>query len=362
MKLNKIKDLYLEYERVLIPATLVAGVVVDMITFQSINIGTAFSLLAVYLGIAGLVITFMNLYDHEVITWRRDLLKYIRVGSPLIIQFAFGALLSAIFIFYFFSGSLAISWPFILVVISLMVSNDIFREYYTKPTVQLGIYFFILFCYLVLVLPFLLDNLAAWVFLLGGTASLVFIWGYIHLLSKYLEKIAEKKTVLISVISCIFIVMNIFYFTNIIPPVPLSLRDSGVYHSLNRNSQGNYEVKVEEKQWYDYLIPGQTIHINENDEIYVYTAIFAPNNLTTQIVHHWHYYDEQQEQWVSADKLPFVIEGGREDGFRGFSVKSNIWSGSWRVDVETQRGQVVGRVEFELEEIQEDIKLKTKLK
>jgi hypothetical protein len=40
--------------------------------------------------------------------------------------------------------------------------------------------------------------------------------------------------------------------------------------------------------------------------------------------------------------------GGRDGGFRGYSFKKNIQPGTWRVDVETAEGLLLGRIGFEV--------------
>jgi len=44
--------------------------------------------------------------------------------------------------------------------------------------------------------------------------------------------------------------------------------------------------------------------------------------------------------------VKFPIVGGREGGYRAYSVKSQPASGRWRVDIETAEGQLIGRVPF----------------
>ena len=38
--------------------------------------------------------------------------------------------------------------------------------------------------------------------------------------------------------------------------------------------------------------------------------------------------------------------GGRDGGYRGYSVKGNPQAGDWRVDIETIDGRLVGRIRF----------------
>ena len=145
IRYHHIRALYLKYERLLLPGTLVLGVIVDWLTFTNIDIRTTFILLGVYLVIAGGIIIYLNIYDAGRIP-TNAFFRYLRLAAPLIIQFTFGALLSGSFIFYFFSGSVLVSWPLFVILVFLMVANDVFREYYLRPVVQLGVYFFILFC------------------------------------------------------------------------------------------------------------------------------------------------------------------------------------------------------------------------
>ena len=42
------------------------------------------------------------------------------------------------------------------------------------------------------------------------------------------------------------------------------------------------------------------------------------------------------------------IAGGRDGGYRGYSL-TTVNSGNWRVNIETERGQLIGRVKFKVE-------------
>ena len=35
----------------------------------------------------------------------------------------------------------------------------------------------------------------------------------------------------------VVLIVNILYFANLIPPVPLALKDAGIYHQVNHNSR-----------------------------------------------------------------------------------------------------------------------------
>ncbi|MCF6276456.1 MAG: DUF2914 domain-containing protein [Candidatus Magasanikbacteria bacterium] len=338
----------------MLPAFLLGGVIMDAITFRTIQLNVVFIILGVYIVLAGFAIAFMNYYDSSGLEYRTIYWSYLRLYVPLLIQFTFGALLSASLIFYWFSGAFSASWPFVLVIAGLMVSNDIFRKYYLKPIVQIGVYFFILFSISVLFLSFLLNTVSAWPFVLGGFVSLGLISLYIYLLSRIVPSIKRKKAYFVLVIAVIFSGMYFLYFANIIPPIPLALREAGVYHSIERKA-GKYILISEVENFFDKIIPGQTVHIKEGEKVYVYSAIFAPSDLEAKIYHSWQYHNGNE--WIDRDRVGFSIVGGRDNGFRGYSFKTNPNAGSWRVLVETERGQVVGRVKFEVEKVEEKVDL-----
>lgn len=353
---QRIKNFYIKYERVLMPATLVGGFLLDYFTFISIQITITFTLLLVYWVLAGAVIAFIHLYDAQKLSQK---FRYIRLFAPLFIQFVFGALLSSSLIFYWFSGAFAVSWPLIVIIAVLMVSNDAFRHYFEKPLVHISVYFFATISLFSLLLPFLFKSLSMWLFVAAVAAALGIFWVYIRYLATVAEHVRAQKHRLFLAIIVIAGAMNVLYFTNIIPPIPLALREAGLYHSLTV-SGGRYTMGGEPGDFLKTLqagISGEVIHVAPGEKTYLYTAIFAPASLKTTIVHHWQYYDQAQKEWVSRGKLQFNINGGRKEGYKGYSYQSNLAAGRWRVYVQNQRGQVLGRVRFTVEHVDAPVAL-----
>jgi len=345
---QKTKALYQKYERALIPLMLVFGFIVDYITFKNIQVRIALSVLAFYFVLAGISIAFIQFFDAKKISQK---LKFVRLFTPLIVQFTFGALLGATFIFYWFSASVAVSWPFIIVVLFLMISNEIFKPYFKKIIIQISIYYFITFSFLSIALPYIFNRLDVKLFLLAGIISIIFMFLYLQLISKAQISIYSQKQTLIKIILTIFVIMNALYFANIIPPIPLSLREVGVYHNIKR-SGNKYILEEESESFLQKIFPGKTIHLKIGERAYVYTAIFAPSDLKTRIFHYWEYYDENLGAWILKDRLSFDITGGRSQGYRGYSLKSAVKSGKWRVYVKTEQGKVLGRISFNIAEFE----------
>jgi hypothetical protein len=357
IRYHKIKHLFEKYERVFMPATLVFGVIVDAVTFRSIKIEITFVLLGIYFVLAGLSIVLLNLSQTDRVWFHVKFVQYARLVAPFVIQFTFGALLSASLIFYWFSGAISVSWPLVAIVVLLMVSNDVFRHYYQKPVVQISVYFFVLFSLLSLLFPFLFNSIGAAWFFMSGLVSLGLITVFVSILSRALEHIKQDQQHIFFSIALIFAIMNILYIFDVIPPIPLSLREAGVYHSVIR-SGGGYTVLAEDDSILEHFIPGQTIHSDGSRRVFVFASIFAPTELNTMIVHEWNFYDESEQKWIVKDRLSYRISGGRDDGYRGYSAKSSVQPGRWRVDVQTQNGQTLGRIPFRVKRVGQEPALK----
>lgn len=76
--------------------------------------------------------------------------------------------------------------------------------------------------------------------------------------------------------------------------------------------------------------------------VYAYVAVQAPNGLEQEIAFKWQHGDY-------SETINAVISGGREAGYRTYSMKTNFpepSGGTWTVDVLTAQGQLLRRLEF----------------
>ena len=89
-----------------------------------------------------------------------------------------------------------------------------------------------------------------------------------------------------------------------------------------------------------------TIHLIPGQPLYAFSAVFAPTRLHTTITHRWEYFDEERGAWVMQSSHSYPIAGGREKGYRGYTLITHVQPGRWRVDVTTQRGQIIGRMKI----------------
>ncbi len=343
-KLKKLGQFYNKYERYLIPGALIFGFITDVITFRFINFPLAMSLLFGHLIVIGSAISVLNLYKTRVSPGK--FFSYAYLLSPLALQYSFGVLFSAFLIFYSHSGSIAASWPFILKLIFLMIANEVFRKYNVRPEIHVSVYFFAIFSYTNLILPHIFKDLSVFVFLSSGALSLLLIHLFLQILSSRSLSIREKRKEYGFGIIGIFALMNIFYFTNLIPPIPLTLRDIGVYHGVERVND-NYRVIAEEEcAWHECLFSHEEIHVTDSSKtVYVYSSVFAPRGIDLEMIHEWKYYNEENKKWETVSKIPFFIAGGRDIGYRWYTYRT-VWPGVWRVNIKTEIGQTVARKTF----------------
>jgi len=173
----------------------------------------------------------------------------------------------------------------------------------------------------------------------------VFIFSVFHLAE---EKFTESKRMVLLPIIGIFIIVNFLYFTNLIPPIPLSLKDAGVYHYIQKRSDGNYNVVYESHGWRDNFKFYEDFRQSPESPVYAYSAVFSPRGLNITIVHEWQHYDEQGKKWITEREINLPVVGGRDGGFRTYSMRTNISAGKWRVNIKTQDGKTIGRLRFNI--------------
>jgi hypothetical protein len=212
--------------------------------------------------------------------------------------------------------------------------------------------FFALYAYTIFALPLYVGNIGSTLFLLSTLLAVgVFFLFLLTLAVLGFSRLKETLTrIVLGVTGLIVLVMGA-YFTNVIPPIPLTLSEKGVYQKLARTSKG-YELTGEARPplWRELLMVPVVHHVS-GTSLYVYSAVFAPGSFSTNIVHRWERYDEVKQTWVRQSMVAFPLSGGREGGYRGYSEITTARNGLWRVSIETQEGQVIGRVKFTVEEV-----------
>ncbi len=343
---KNVEELAHWYMRYISPVSLIAALLLDyFVLLRRVDLWVGNLLLFSYLLLAALCITIMNLIEtgrlrHPWIITAAPLI-------PVVTQFAFGGLFAGYLSLYSRSAALEITWIFIILIALLLFGNERFVRLYTRFVVQFSVFFTVLFSFLIFFLPVVTGRIGPYMFITSGVVSLLVVTGFYYLLVYLVpERARGERTNVIRSIAVIFVTFNVLYFTGAIPPLPLSLKDAGVYHGVTRNGD-QYRLLAEPREWYERLTHYNTIFQRApNESVYVYTAIFAPTGLSMSVTHEWQRYDEEAREWVTKEIIPFFIVGGRDGGYRGYSIKSSPDEGQWRVNVVTEFGQLIGRASF----------------
>lgn len=343
------------YERYLSPLSLIAGFLLDnLVLLRRVDLWTSNLLLFFYLALAALGVALLNLIQ----TGRLRGGAWLKCAPflPVVAQFSFGGLFSAYVSLYSRSAAFATSWIFVIILAALLFGNERFTRFYASLTFQIGILFSVLFSFLIFYVPVLLGRIGADVFLISGVSALVIMAIFMRLLALPMsEHVRSHRPNIARNILAIFAVFNVLYFTNAIPPLPLALKEAGVYHKVQKVG-GAYLLQTEPFHWYEaYLRYNTVFHRAQGQSVYVYSAVFAPTKFSTTILHEWEHYDEKSSAWVRSATFGFPITGGRDGGYRGYTLMDNIQEGKWRVNVKTDSGQIIGRISFSILDVKERV-------
>jgi len=264
-----------------------------------------------------------------------------------IMQFFFGGLLSTFIVFYFRGATLSVSWPFILILALAFVANERLKKYFDRLSFQISLLFFSIFLFAIFFVPLFTHSIGPMIFLLSGVSSLFVLWLFLLILKRFgPEKFLLGRRSILTFSMLIFISINILYFTNLIPPLPLSLKEAGVYHSVGRDASGNYVVSHEDYGWSGFFSLYPNLHITPDQLVYAYSAIFSPASFSTGITHEWQHLDSRTNNWVTEGEVDLKVLGGRDGGYRTYSTRESLAEGHWRVNVLTPSHQVLGRLRF----------------
>jgi len=351
---------YARLERPISSLSLIGGFVFDAFTLQRVDVLWDNFYVAGHLAVVTICVVWINLLnntpDENGVRPEADPHK-LQFWLVNLIQFAFGGLLSIYLVFYFRSGTIWTSWPFLLILAVAFIANESLKRRYARLSFQIALLFLALYAFAIYMMPMILHRISSRVFLISSGVSVAAIAVVLLILVAFSRHRFRGRSgwATLASIAGILVLVNGLYFLNLIPPLPLSLKKADIYHSLTVNGPGDYTVTSEKQTTDGFASIGfirrffslrQTVHIKRGDSLTFYSAVFCPTALTTKIVHEWQHYDQASGEWVTPAVVPLSVVGGRASGYRTFSHLSSITAGLWRVDVETPGGLAIGRFNF----------------
>ncbi len=331
------------YERHLSAAAMFFGFVSDAFFFERVDLPGTQLLFAAYAFVCLVSITVLHRIESRALSGQPR--SWLRPFLPIVTQFALGGFLSGVLVVYGRGASVGVSWPFLLFVAVMLIGNEVLRKYHDRLIFTNTLFFFALYAYAIFTVPVYTGGIGVGTFLISSACALGFLFLFTGLLrfvgrERFQQDVRHMRLGAISVL----LVVNLFYFTNVLPPLPLTLQSGGIYHAVQRSGDA-YIATDEAQSWRVALGAPAILHVRDGEPLYAYSAIFAPVKLNTTIIHRWQRYDEAAEAWKVQSVVSFPIIGGRDGGYRAYSIKSNPSEGRWRVSVETAGGKVLGRID-----------------
>jgi hypothetical protein len=266
------------------------------------------------------------------------------------LHFCYGGLLSGFVVFYFKSTSFSRSLVFLSLIAVLMLANEMPQVRKWGTHVRLGLYAFCVVSYLNYLLPVLIGRMGWPIFILGWIIASVLTFQVMKMLARYADNPAQAfSRFTVSPTIVLVLIMGLYMF-KLIPPVPLSLRHLGIYRLVEKDGD-RYRLVSRAVPWYRFWkTDNREFPARAGDEIYSFISVFGPRGFTHKIFIRWYVRDVVKKEWLTADRFPIPLTGGRADGFRGYMKKENFSPGHYRVDVETEDGRVLGSKSFEVTE------------
>jgi hypothetical protein len=341
-RLNSFRHRHQRTEHV---AFFIAGFTFDALMVHRIDDSPVLIQEGAYLAVVGFLLFGLNSWNHRGAEPPRALRWVWQFSQPLL-HFMLGTLLNAYALFYFKSSSGLSAALFLAVISALLVANELpqFRRF--GPVVLFGLYSFCLTSYFAYLYPVLLGRLRPWMFLLAvATAVLplfVLAWGH-HRFTRDARRVFREALLPSLGVQTLLVLL---FLGHLVPPVPLSLLDIGIYHGVVRNpSQATYTLSHHPTPWWRFWAKDeQDFLARPGDRIFCFVHIFAPRNFHDEVRLRWAHHETTG--WAASDAVPLQVTGGKQEGYAGYAYKQNWHPGDWKVSVETRDGREIGRRRF----------------
>lgn len=345
---SRVKNFYENNESHISLAALVLGFALDNVSLSRVDALLDQAALIVYVVVSGICIILLSAYESGKLV--ESVPGRMHFWLSFCMQFAFGGLFSALVVFYTRSATLESAWPFLLLLVVYFLGNEFFKSYYSRLSFRVSVFFFVLLSVSLLIVPTVMRQIGSRVFLISTiTAICLFVLFMIVLrvisnaeVNKHILKIRAQ------VFTIVLLVAGLYY-ANMIPPLPLILKNSGVYHDLVLNGDKSFTV-MEERSGFisNFFNSKKTFHRVGDEPVYVVTAVYSPSGLNTFVTHNWEYFNPVLNRWTTESNIKVPITGGRQNGYRLYSLKRVVRPGLWRVNVLAPENKLIGRVKFEI--------------
>lgn len=324
-----------------------AGGLWDWLTLRVDRIAD-YALLSGYLGVFGaLLLLELRANGGFLEDPRADRLRRILGWSE---PFLLGALLSAFLIHVLRAIHPGPAVVFAVILCGLVVANEWFPGLLRETAVRAGIFTFCTFQLLATSLPLLTGALVSAVVPFAGATLLcmVLVLGARYRSVRPPDPMGAIAAPLAS--SLLFGLGLIGAIrAGLLPPLPLSLHQGVLADDVHWEDE-TLVVDAKPLSWAERLgVRTPELAISEKRGLTLLSAIGAPQGMLFDVIHEWQWLDPADQSWKTSDRIDLDVKGGGSaTGFRTWSTKKNLRSGSWRVRVLTVHDQELGRVRFDI--------------
>ncbi|HBP88331.1 MAG TPA: DUF2914 domain-containing protein [Nitrospirales bacterium] len=331
-----------------------AGVTYDTLTLTRIDRLLDNLIILLYITLLGALIILTGRFQLGLVPSTPDvpgwhvlsLMHRARPHFGKVLQFLLGGLFSAYAILYSQSASWSTTAIFLGIIVGFLIANEFLSNRYSSLKMLVGLFAIVTLSFMTFFLPVLTGWMNAWVFLTGAVITIAVVWKTVSLTLRGIPNLPVRAPLMIGLPGFTLVgVCTALYFLNWIPPIPLSLKSGGIYHHIEKQ-QNHYLLTYEEGPWYAVWKRSDD-RVGTDAPVYSFSSVFAPITLHTTIYHHWEWRPTTESaSFITTDRIPISITGGREHGYRMYTMKQRLQPGEWRVNVETEDGRLIGRITF----------------
>lgn len=346
-KTDRLAAFHNRHPRVLPILSFVGGFAYDTYTLERIDRWVDDLQMMAYLFLAGgaLIIIGLQEYNRLKSAFLVKRLEWIYFG----LHFCLGGLLSAYTIFYFKSATVSQSFIFLVLLVVIWLLNEFSPQQIARIKILSLVHFFCSCAFFTFFIPIVTHRMDVSAFLYGGLFSFLFtllIW--LIILRADLFKNRAQSAGVLGPPAVLFLFLWLLYSFNWIPPVPMSLKHIGIYRSVKHTDDGQYELRYRKTKSFEVgRTDDRTFEYVYGDTVVCFASIFAPAEMKQKIIHQWQVRDKNGD-WQTTDRIDYPIVGGRDGGWRGYTMKRRVYPGKWRVDVVTEDEKVLGRINLSI--------------
>jgi hypothetical protein len=245
------------------------------------------------------------------------------------VMFSVNYMLLFILPFYFESMTIpSRNMLFGIIIIALAVLsnwNFLLKRFILKSVLASSIYYaLVFFSVLNFIFPIIFGLRNIWSLAISGGIGAV---SAVFVLYPQMTENKNRKNILRFVSGILLSLVVLWFGRSFIPPAPLELK---------------YATACEGVEEHNPNFPFDLNYVNAVEEIYFYTAIYAPKGLSEGIDHVWYYNSER----LMSIRLS-EITGGRNEGYRTWSKHALLEGvGKYTIEVWTDGGQFLGEGSF----------------